>query len=95
MGKEGPSDPREYDTYWDRFISVFINAIDKPGTWIRGEDTKFEVPGNLPILEVTELRNNTSVFCQGSNMSAIFAGGKEFLIAQHGEMSRFRTLLTC
>ena len=34
----------------------------------------FEVPGNLPILEVTELRNNTSVFCQGSNMSAIFAG---------------------
>ena len=35
---------------------------------------RYEVPGNLPILEVTELRNNTSVFCQGSNMSAIFAG---------------------
>ena len=28
----------------------------------------------LLILEVTELQNNTSVFCQGSNMSAIFAG---------------------
>ena len=33
-----------------------------------------EVPGNLPIHEVTELQNNTSVFCQGSNMSAIFTG---------------------
>ena len=39
------------------------------------------VPCNLPILEVMELWNNTSVFCQGSNMSAIFVGVSGWHIA--------------
>ena len=38
MGKEGPFDPRNYDSYWNRFAGTLVNAVDKPATWIRGEN---------------------------------------------------------
>ena len=42
-----------------------------PATGSRASCSTNEVLDNLLILEVTELQNNTSVFCQGSKMSAI------------------------